>query len=95
MEGTVITIVPGVADASVKTLANNTYCVRERDVLWKNLKNQQSGAFTFDNLVSACAGNPVYQQATITVLTNDEIRVTGRTGTGTELLQTWRRVPNQ
>jgi hypothetical protein len=94
MEGTVVSIVPGVADASVRTLANNTYCLRDRDVLWKNLKNQQTGSFTLDNLVSACTGNPIYTQATLSVLNNDEIRVSGRTNTGTELLQTWRRVPN-
>lgn len=94
MEGTVVSIVPGVADGTVRTLANNTYCARERDVLWKNLKNQQGGAFTLDNLVSACTGNAVYQQATLTVLTNDEVRISGRTSTGTELIQTWRRAPN-
>ena len=95
MEGTVVSVVPGVADATVRTLANNTYCVRERDVLWRNLKKVQGGSFSLDNLVSACAGSPIYQQATLTVLTNDEIRITGRTNTGTELVQTWRRAPNQ
>ncbi len=94
MEGTSVSIVPGVADATVRTLANNTYCIRERDVLWRNLKNQQGGSFTLDNLVSACTGNPIYTQATLTVLTNDEIRISGRTNTGTELIQTWRRAPN-
>ena len=94
MEGTSVSIVPGVADATVRILANNTYCIRERDILWRNLKNQQGGSFTLDNLVSACTGNPIYTQATLTVLTNDEIRISGRTNTGTELIQTWRRAPN-
>ena len=94
MEGTIVSVVPGVADATVRTLANNTYCVRERDVLWRNLKNLQGGSFSLDNLVSACTGNPIYEQATLTVLTNDEIKITSRTNTGIELVQTWRRVPN-
>jgi len=94
MEGTVISVVPGIADATVRTLANNTYCVRDRDVLWRNIKNIEGGSFSLDNLVSACTGNPVYQQATLTVLTNEEIRITSRTNTGTELIQTWRREPN-
>ena len=94
MEGTIVSVVPGVADATVRTLANNTYCVRERDVLWRNLKNLQGGSFSLDNLVSACTGNPIYEQATLTVLTNDEIKITSRTNTGIELMQTWRRVPN-
>jgi len=94
MEGTVISVVPGIADATVRTLANNTYCVRDRDVLWRNIKNIEGGSFSLDNLVSACTGNPIYQQATLTVLTNEEIRITSRTNTGTELLQTWRREPN-
>ncbi len=94
MEGTIVSVVPGVADATVRTLANNTYCARDRDVLWRNLKNLQGGSFSLDNLVSACTGNPVYQQGTLTVLTNDEIRITSRTNSGAELIQTWRRVPN-
>ncbi len=94
MEGTIVSVVPGVADATVRTLANNTYCVRERDVLWRDLKNLQGGSFSLNNLVSACTGSPIYEQATITVLTNDEIKITSRTNTGIELVQTWRRVPN-
>jgi hypothetical protein len=94
MEGTIVSVVPGVADATVRTLANNIYCARDRDVLWRNLKNLQGGSFSLDNLVSACTGNPVYQQGTLTVLTNDEIRITSRTNSGAELIQTWRRVPN-
>ncbi|HVE60603.1 MAG: hypothetical protein ABR503_03180 [Chitinophagaceae bacterium] len=94
MEGTVVSVVPGVADATVRTLANNTYCARERDVLWRNLKSGEGGIFSLDNMVFACTGNPVYQQATLTVLTNDEVRITSRTNAGLELIQTWRRVPN-
>lgn len=92
LEGTVITIVPGFADASVKTISNNTYCVRERDVLWKGIKSLQGGTFSTEALVNACQGSPLYKPATITVLTNDEIRLTGHTTASTELIQTWKRV---
>lgn len=91
-EGTVITVVPGFSDASVKTISNNTYCVRERDVLWKGIKSLQGGTFSTEVLVNACQGSPLYKPATITVLTNDEIRLTGHTAASTELLQTWKRV---
>lgn len=92
MEGTVITIVPGFADATIKSINNNTYCARERDVLWKGIKSMQGGTFTTESLVNACQGSPLYQPATITVLTNDEIRLTGHTSASTELIQTWKRV---
>jgi hypothetical protein len=92
MEGTVVTVVPGFADASVKTISNNTYCVRERDVVWKGLKSLQGGAFSTENLVNACSGSVLYQAANITVLSNDEIRLTGHNASGAELIQTWKRV---
>lgn len=92
LEGSVITVVPGFSDASVKTISNNTYCVRERDVLWKGIKSLQGGTFSTEMLVNACQGSPLYKAATITVLSNDEIRLTGHTAASTELIQTWRRV---
>jgi hypothetical protein len=92
LEGTTITVVPGVAEATVRTLANNTYCLRERDVIWQSIKSFEGGTFTADVLVNACSGSTVYRPATITVITNDEIRLKGSTVTSTELLQTWKRV---
>lgn len=92
LEGTTIAVVPGVADATVRTLANNTYCLRERDVLWRGIKSGGSGTFTLETLSNACSGTTTYRPASLTVLTADEIRVTGSTVTGSELVQTWRRV---
>ncbi|MDQ3551662.1 MAG: hypothetical protein M3413_09050 [Bacteroidota bacterium] len=92
MEGTIVTVVPGVDNATVRTLNNNTYCVRERDVLWRSIKPMESETFTIDNLINACQGNVIYRPATLTVLTNDEVRVTGTNTYSTELIQTWRRV---
>jgi hypothetical protein len=95
LEGTVVTVVPGIADATVKSISNNTYCIRERDVLWKGIKSLQGGTFSTDNLVNACRDSVLYKPATITVLTSDEIRLTGHTATSTELIQTWKRVSTE
>lgn len=94
LEGTIVQVVPGVADGTARTLNNNTYCLRERDVVWRSIKSGDSGVFTIDLLVNACNGNSLYKPATITVLTNDEIRIKGSTATSSELIQTWKRVAN-
>jgi hypothetical protein len=95
MQGTVVQIVPGFSEATARTLNNNTYCLRDKDVVWRSLKSSGSGVFTIDNLVSACNGTGLYKPATITVLTNDEITIKGSTATSAELVQTWRRVASQ
>jgi hypothetical protein len=92
LEGTVVNVVPGFTDASVRTINNNTYCLRERDVLWRSIKSGDAGVFSVESLVNACNGTTVYKSGTITVLTNDEIRLTTLSSTNTELIQTWRRV---
>ncbi len=95
MQGTVVQIVPGFSEATARTLNNNTYCLRDKDVVWRSLKSSGSGVFTIDNLVSACNGTVLYKPATITVLTNDEITIKGSTASSAELVQTWRRVASQ
>ncbi len=95
MQGTVVQIVPGFSEATARTLNNNTYCLRDKDVVWRSLKSSGSGVFTIDNLVSACNGTVLYKPATITVLTNDEITIKGSTASSAELAQTWRRVASQ
>lgn len=95
LEGTIVTVTPGLSDASVRTLNNNNYCLRERDIVWRGLKSTQAGVFSLESLVTACNNATLYKAGTLTVLTNDEVRVTTRNALGTELLQTWKRVPNQ
>jgi hypothetical protein len=95
LAGTVVQVFPGVADATIKTLGNNNYCLRERDVLWRNLKAGQGGVFSLEALVNACNGNTVYRPATLTAVNNDEIRITTQTINNTELVQTWQRARNQ
>ena len=94
LEGTIIRVIPGISDATIKTLGNNTYCLRELDVVWKGLKNA-SGVFSFDNLVNACNGTSVYKPASMTVVNNDEVKVSSKTAAGVELTQVWKRVPAQ
>jgi hypothetical protein len=92
MTGTIIVVLPVLGNASVKTLANNTYCVRENDAYWKTIKPNGNGGFTLSNLVSACNGTPVYKDGTISVVNTDKISVTTRTSTNSELIQAWDRV---
>jgi hypothetical protein len=92
MVGTTITVYPLVGNAAVKTLANNTYCIRENDQVWKSVKGNGAGGFTLKTLVSACNGTTVYNDGTVAVVNNEKITVTTRTATNTELVQAWDRV---
>jgi hypothetical protein len=92
LSGSIVTVFPGVADGTVKSLSNNSLCFRERDVLWKGISNTASGSFSMNNLVNACNNQTVYKTAVITVLTTDEIRVTSQNSQGNELIQTWKRL---
>src|SRR4028118_2196879 len=73
LEGTVVTVVPGFSEATARTLKNNNYCLRDRDVVWRGRKSGDAGVVAVESLVNACSGATVYKQGTITVLTNDEI----------------------
>ncbi|ANE49749.1 hypothetical protein [Flavisolibacter tropicus] len=94
LEGTVVTVVPGYSNGTARTLANNTYCLREGDVVWKNLKSLQGGTFSLNSIVNSCNGTLSYTDGTITVLTNDEIRIATKSANNSDVLQTWRRVAN-
>jgi len=94
LEGTVVTVVPGYSSGTARTLANNTYCLREGDVVWRNLKSGQGGTFSMQSVINSCNGSLAYADGVITVLTNDEIRLTTRSASSTEVIQTWRRVAN-
>ncbi|MEP6617384.1 MAG: hypothetical protein ABJA57_12430 [Ginsengibacter sp.] len=90
MSGSVVNVLPGLSSATVSSSANNTYCVRQNDVYWKSIKSN-NGGFSLSNLVNACNGSMVYNDAQITVLTNDQVRLTGKTAAGADLVQTWNR----
>ena len=95
MAGTVVQVFPAITDATIKTLANNNYCLRERDVAWRNLKSLPGGTFSLETVVNACSGSAVYKPATLTAVNNDEIRIISQTLNNVEMVQTWQRARNQ
>lgn len=92
LAGSTITVYPLAGNAVVKSIANNTYCIRKNDEMWKTVKSNGSGGFTISVLVSACNDATVYKEGIITVVTNDKITVNGSTVNNKPLIQTWERV---
>lgn len=90
--GTVVTVSPAIASAFVKTIENNNYCYRVTDEAWKSLSSRPNGGFTIQSLASICNGTAVYKAGEITILTNDQVRVTSKTATDIALVQEWTRV---
>lgn len=81
------------SEAKLTFLGNNTQCYRENDIKWKNIKSDKAGGYTIDNLLSNCnSGALNYQPATITVISNTEIRVNGKNAAGQDNSQTWSRI---
>ena len=93
-QGTVITVLPVIGTGSAKTLVNNTYCYREGDVVWKDLKTLQTGGFTLNQLAGACNGTSIYKAATITIENNNMVKVNSKTVAGADLVQEWKRLTN-
>ena len=91
MVGTVVQVFPGVSTGTVRSIGNNNYCVRERDAMWRGLNNRTGGGFNLELLVNACEGTTTYKQATITAISNDEIRIVSQAKDGKELVQVWQR----
>ncbi|WP_207492772.1 hypothetical protein [Aridibaculum aurantiacum] len=94
MVGTVLQVYPVVGNATVKSIENNTYCVRANDEIWRSVKRNEAGGFTISSLASACNGTVTYNDGTISVVNNDEIIVSTRTAGNSELVQRWARVKN-
>ncbi len=89
----VVTITLFSSQAKLTSVTNNTQCYRENDVKWKNIKSDNTGGFTIDNLLSNCtSGTLNYQPATIAVVKNDEIRITGKNVAGQDNTQIWTRI---
>jgi hypothetical protein len=66
-------------------------CLRQADVLWKDIVSDGSGGFTLNNLVTGCNGLN-YQAATIYVINSDQIRVTGKNIFAQDITQLWKRI---
>ena len=81
------------SEGQLTSLSNNTQCYRENDIKWKSVKSDKAGGYTIDNLLSNCnSGALNYQPATITVISNSEIRVNGKNAKGQDNSQTWSRI---
>ncbi len=81
------------SEGKLTYLGNNTQCYRENDIKWKNIKSDKAGGYTIDNLLSNCnSGALNYQPANITVISNSEIRVTGKNAAGQDNSQIWSRI---
>ena len=92
--GTVIVVLPIIGDGSAKTLANNTYCYREGDVVWKSIKSLTAGGFSLSQLAGACNGTTTYKDATLVIENNNLVKINSQTLAGTALVQEWKRVIN-
>ena len=89
----IVIVSPFVSEGRLNYLANNTQCYRENDIKWKNIKSDNNGGYTIDNLISNCSsGSLNYVPANIFVVSNSEIRITGRNAGGQDNTQNWTRV---
>lgn len=90
---TVVTVTPFLSQGTITSLQNNTQCYREKDVKWKNIKSDKAGGYTIDNLLSNCTSGALnYQPATITVISNNSVKITGVNAAGQTNEQVWSRI---
>ena len=90
--GTIITVLPLIGSGTVKTLANNIYCYREGDEVWKDIKSLTAGGFSLNQLAGACNGTTTYKAGTITIENNNLVKINSKTIAGADLVQEWKRV---
>jgi hypothetical protein len=89
----VVTVTLFSSQAKLTYVSNNTQCYRENDIKWRNIKSDKTGGFDIDNLLSNCSSGALnYQPASVSVDSNDEIRITGKNVTGQDNTQTWTRI---
>ena len=90
--GSTITVYPLAGNAVVKSISNNTYCIRKNDEMWKTVKSNGVGGFNNSVLVLACNDASVYKDGVITVVNNNKITLNSTTSNNKPLIQTWERV---
>ncbi len=89
----IVTVTPLISQGTLTYVANNSQCYRENDIKWKNIRSDKAGGYTIDNLLSNCASGALnYQSAAIYVISNSEIRITGKNAAGQDNTQTWSRI---
>ncbi|HSN61022.1 MAG TPA: hypothetical protein VLR49_08810 [Ferruginibacter sp.] len=89
--GSTVTVAPVLSEARLSTMVGTGNCLRENDITWKAIAGNNVGGFTVSNLVSGCSGLN-YQPASIYVINNNEIRLTGKNASGQDLTQLWKRI---
>lgn len=92
LEGTVITVFPAVSDGTIKNLVTNNRCLRQGDVMWRNINSQSGGGFKLDLLVNACNNSQVYRSGTLVVISNDEVRLNVKDVMENDISHTYKRV---
>ncbi len=90
---TVVSVTLLSQEGKITTLQNNTQCYRQDDIKWKNIKTDKAGGYTISNMLSNCSSSSlVYAPATIYVVNNNEIRISGKNTSGNDNVQTWVRM---
>ncbi len=93
--GSMITVYAESGDGLVSFLQNNSYCIRPNEVIWKDITTINNESFNINSLVNSCKSSLVYKPATLTLTNSDELKLSGTTAAGKELVQNWKRVPKQ
>src|SRR4051812_38099375 len=91
--GSRVIVAPFISEGRFTLITNNNQCFRENDLKWKNIVTTNNAGFTLNNLLSSCnSGSLNYQPASISVLNNNEIQLTGKNINGQDNTQRWKRV---
>ncbi len=89
----IVTVSPLVSEGRLTTLSNNSQCYRQDDIKWKSIKSNNAGGYNISNLLSNCSsGALTYVPAVITVVNNNEIRLTGQNVSGQQAVESWTRL---
>jgi len=93
LQNTIVTVSPFVSQGKITTLANSSECLREGDIKWKGITSDNSNGYTIEDLQNSCNSSSLkYTPAKITVVNNDEIKITGTTFLNISNVEIWDRV---
>jgi hypothetical protein len=88
-----VSVAPFIAQGILSSVVNNTQCYRQNDIKWKNVKTDKAGGYTIENSISNCTtGTLSYLPATIMVVSNNEIKIAGKSAAGIDNVEIWTRV---
>ena len=91
--GSIVTVSPLVSEGRLTTVSNNSQCYRQDDIKWKSIKSNNAGGYTISNLLSNCnSGSLNYVPAVITVVSNNEISLSGQNVSGQQSTESWTRL---